>query len=316
MAAAALGGIWRKRRGLRLAVKIGIPVVAVLLGIVYLVISNVIAAGLTTAEHKGQEDHPSAYDLEYEDVEFESRGGDITLKGWYLPGEDQRPTIIFVHGITSMRSGDNAVELASFLVPLGFNILMFDLRGHGNSAGTQVSYGYYERQDLLGAFDYLLGRGVPAQRIGVLGMSMGAGTAVLGLAQEPAIQALVADSTYARASDLITKEIDLKTPIPKWIAPVFIPGATLIARLRFDIDIGELVPEEAVADLDYPVLVIHGLADTRIPTEHGVRVHEAAHRDSKIWLVPGVEHVDAFKDRKDEYVERVAAYFEDRLGGQ
>lgn len=287
-----------------------------LLAFVYAAISNVVATGITTAERKDQEDHPSAHGLRYEDVEFTPRGGDLTLMGWYLPGESQRPTIIFVHGITSMRSGDNLVDLASRLVGLGFNVLMFDLRGHGTSGGDQVSYGYYERRDLLGAIDFLVARGVPPDRIGVLGVSMGAGTAVLGLAQEPAIRALVADSPFARGSDLIVREIELKTPIPAWIAPIFIPGATLIANLRFDIDIGVLVPEEAVARLDYPILVIHGLADTRIPSEHGVRVHEAAHPGSEIWLVPDVEHVDAFADRPEEYTERVVDYFKARLGGE
>ena len=66
--------------------------------------------------------------------------------------------------------------------------------------------------------------------------------------------------------------------------------------------------------LPYPILIIHGMADSRIPFEHGVRVHEVAHPDSKMWLVPEVDHVDAFLTYPDEYVERLVSYLNGRLG--
>ena len=79
------------------------------------------------------------------------------------------------------------------------------------------------------------------------------------------------------------------------------------------IDLGFLVPEEAAARLSYPILVIHGTADTRIPTEHGERVYAAAPAGSEIWLVPDVDHVEAFEEHPDEYVDRLTEYFEERL---
>jgi pimeloyl-ACP methyl ester carboxylesterase len=143
---------------------------------------------------------------------------------------------------------------------------------------------------------------------------MGAGTSALAAAAEPDIQALVLDSPYAKASELVAQETARKTFFPEWFVPIFVPGAGLAADLLFDIDLGALVPEKAVADIDYPILVIHGLADTRIPTEHGIRVHMASHPESSLWLVPEVDHVDAFLTLPEEYAERVAAYFAERLG--
>jgi pimeloyl-ACP methyl ester carboxylesterase len=280
----------------------------------YGLIAFFIASGVTKAERKPQEDHPAAHGLEFEDVQFVSRHGEAMLSGWFLPGRGSKPTLIFVHGIDSVRSGDKAVELAARLVREGFSVLLFDLRGHGSSGGGQVTGGYLERWDLLGAFDFLVARGTPPGDIGVAGFSMGAGTAILAAAEEPGIRALVADSPYANVSDLMTREVARKTIFPEWIVPIFLPAAKLMAKLVYRIDMGALVPENAVGRLPYPILVIHGTADTRIPMGQGIRVHQAAHLDSIIWLVPEVDHVDSFSTHPEEYVTRVVDYFTRRLG--
>ena len=298
---------------MRRFIKWGIPIIVVILVIAYGFISFTITSGIIKYERKPQEDHPSAYGLEFEDVEFLSREGDVTLSGWYIHGESKGPTIIFVHGIGGVRSADNLVDLASQVLARGFNVLMFDLRCHGDSGGEFISAGYFERQDVLGAFDFLIGRGIASDRIGVLGVSMGAATSVLAVAEEPAIWALVADSPYAKASELIAQETAAKTVFPEWITPIFMPGVKLVARISYGFDIGALVPEEAVKLLPYPIMVIHGTADTRIPYDHGVRVHEAAHPESRIWLVPEVDHIDAFQTYPEEYVERIVDYFNGQL---
>ena len=301
------------RRIFKRTAKIAITVLVVLLAVVYLGVSYLMASGLSSVERKELEDHPTAHGLEFEDVSFVSRKGDVTLAGWYIPGETDEPTIIFVHGINSNRTGDEAMGLAARLVGLGYNILMFDQRAHGESGGDKSTYGYHERFDVLGALDYLASRGLGARGVGVLGLSMGAGTAVLAAAEEPALQGLVADSPYGNGTDLIVNEVAVRTDFPRWIIPLFVPGAKQIARTVFGVDIGKLSPEVSAAALNYPILVIHGTADTRIPPDHGERVREAVQHDSQIWLVPGVEHVDSFTTYPDEYVRRVAEYFESRL---
>ena len=296
------------------ALKWAVPILLTLLVVAYGLISYLIASGVASVDRKPQEDDPAAHGLTYEDVEFQSRKGGVTLSGWYVHSTAKKATLIFVHGINSNRSGDKAVELAERLVARGFDVLMFDLRAHGTSGGDSATYGFNERWDLLGAFDFLLGRGVAAGRIGVVGFSMGAGTSLLALAEEPRIQALVVDSPYAKGSDLVAHEAARQTPFPEWIMPVFIPTVKLMAKGIYGVDIGFLQSESAASRLPYPILVIHGMEDSRIPYSHGVRVHKAAHPDSQIWLVPQVDHVDAFLTHPGEYVDRVTAYMETRLG--
>ena len=294
--------------------KWGVLALAFLLFLAYAGVSYFIASGVTRAERAEFDDHPTDYGLEYEDVEFVSRKGDVTLMGWYLPSPGCEASVILVHGISSNRTSREATRIAAHLVEECFNVLLFDLRAHGTSGGARITGGIDEAQDVLGAYDYLQSRGSHPHRIGVLGRSMGAGAAVLAAAAEPGIRALVLDSTYAKVNDLISFEIARKTPVPEWAAPVFIPGASLLANVFYGIDLSKLAPEQAIKSVDVPILVIHGNADTRILSEHGIRVHEAAHSKSVLWIVPGADHAEAFYMFPDEYTEHIVSYFRTQLG--
>ena len=286
---------------------------ALVLLLAYLAASFFIVRGATSAERKPQELLPPSLALSYEDVSFTPRGSGLRLEGWFLPGATGGPAVIFVHGLGSVRSGDDALAVSRRLVDAGYNVLLFDLRAHGSSDGDKVSAGYFEREDVLGAYDYLVSRGFAPGRIGLHGFSLGAATAIMAAARERGMAAVVADSPFAKATDLIVQETARKTPVPADLVPIFLPGARLLADQLHGIDLGDLRPERDVTRLAYPVLVIHGDADTRIPIEQGQRVASAAPAGSELWIVPGADHTDAYKVAPDEYVRRVLAYFDARL---
>ena len=77
--------------------------------VAYGFISFMIAQGVTKANRGSQVANPSEFDLEFENVEFFPRYEDLVLRGWYLPVDLKSPTLIFVHWIGSVRSGNNAV---------------------------------------------------------------------------------------------------------------------------------------------------------------------------------------------------------------
>ena len=283
----------------------------------YAYVAYAMAAGVTTPDRSSLEGHPNEYGLPHTDVAFPPRGpewDDIVLRGWLLGDERSgEPAVIVVHGLNSNRAGDNTLALAARLLELDFNVLLFDMRGHGESDGEQVSAGYFEKWDVLGAYDFLMQEGAPPGSIGVLGLSMGGATALQAAAEEPGIQAAVPDSAFADVRDMIAQETARTTVFPQWIVPLFIPGMSVMSSVLYGIDVGAIVPEDAAATLDYPILVIHGGADSRIPPEQSVRIHASAPSGSELWLNPGSEHADAFLDAPGEYIERVGAYLRDRL---
>ena len=87
-----------------------------------------------------------------------------------------------------------------------------------------------------------------------------------------------------------------------------------MANLLYDIKIAEVVPETAVSSIRYPILLIHGTDDTRIPLEHSIRVHNAAPTNSILWQVQGAGHVDSFNQKPNEYMTRIVEYFNTRFG--
>ena len=133
----------------------GVPLFLTLLVVVYGGVSIFMAGAITKAERKDFVNSPAEYGLEYEDIEFPSRRGDVTLSGWHIPGDGETgPAVIFVHGLGGNRAGDNDLRLARRLVHQGFAVLLFDLRGHGRSQGELVSAGYYEKKGCSRSFRF------------------------------------------------------------------------------------------------------------------------------------------------------------------
>ena len=318
-------GAGRRRRNTRLtgsrALRWGLSIVLLLVVGFYGYVSYSMASGVTKLDRSPLDGHPTEYGLPYENVAFSPRGDkwdDIVLRGWIieqerLAGQGDELTVILVHGLNRNRTGDDALALARRLFDRGFNVLLFDMRGHGESDGDRLSAGYFEKWDVLGAYDFLVQRGASPGGIGLLGWSLGGATALLSAAEEPAIKAVVADSSFADVHDLIAQETARATVFPQWVVPVFVPGMKIISRVLYGIDVGAVVPEKAAGTLGYPILVIHGEADDRVPAEQSVRIHASAPVGSELWLAPGSEHADAVIDAPDEYVERVDAYFRGRL---
>src|SRR5436305_2013193 len=88
------------------------------------------------------------------------------------------------------------LPLALSFQQAGYNVLCFDFRAHGLSAGRFTSVGQHETRDVLGAVDYLRSRSaeVDPTRIAVIGFSMGAVATIKAAARCPDIAAVVADS--------------------------------------------------------------------------------------------------------------------------
>src|SRR5262245_48607938 len=112
-----------------------VPFAMLMLVVLYLVAAFFMVYAATKPQaRKPFEQRPEDFNLAYEEVSFKPRGGDLTLRGWFLPGQPESPWLIFVHGINSQRTNSKAVELAARLVvESGYNVLIFDLRAHGTS---------------------------------------------------------------------------------------------------------------------------------------------------------------------------------------
>jgi dipeptidyl aminopeptidase/acylaminoacyl peptidase len=273
-------------------------------------ISGYAASSLTQFERAPVDGNPADFGLEYVDVSFPSRDG-LTLRGWWLEGADDNPIIVVVHGSEGNRAhpAERMLGIAKDLVSYGYNVLMFDMRGHGESEGKHISAGYYERNDVLGAIDHIRQRGIESQ-IGVLGFSMGAAAALAAAPESDEIDAVVADSAYADIVSIIESEFSKRSNLPKF----FIPIILCIAKNIYDIDFAAIKPEEAVRETSVPVFIIHGGQDDMVPVQHAYRLKETSQNpDSRLWIVPEARHANSYLVRPAEYKEQVISFFDKAL---
>jgi pimeloyl-ACP methyl ester carboxylesterase len=266
---------------------------------------------LTTSVRKPMVSAASDMGIPVEAVQFASAIDNIPLKGW-LMGAGAGQTIILLHAKDGTRDDPTIglPDVARALVQHGYRVLAFDFRGHGESGGNRVSIGAIEPRDVAGALKYLKTRGITS--VGVLGFSMGAATALNSAAEHPEIRVVVTDSAFADFDELMGTEIPKEGGVPNF----FNPGIEFMAWTMFGMDMGNNKPARSVARLgDRPILLIHGTADNYVPLSHAYKLQKAGAADPnlQLWIVPGAEHVRAFRLIPDEYLRRVIGFFDANL---
>jgi fermentation-respiration switch protein FrsA (DUF1100 family) len=249
-------------------------------------------------------------ELKPESVRFKTRDG-VTLAGRFFPGTS-RSTIILSHGY-----GDDQNQMlpwADFLHAAGFSVFTYDMRERGESGGGAVTLGAHEQYDLVSAVDYLVTRpDVDPHKIGALGVSLGGSVTILAAAQDPRIAAVVDDSGFSDASNVVSTSFQKFVHIPAF---PFAPITVWFAEKRTGAKVSEVRPVAVIGKISpRPILIIHGLADTSVPPDNSTRNFAAAGEPKEIWWVPGAEHVRALEVDPDEYKRRVTKFFIDALGG-
>jgi uncharacterized protein len=246
---------------------------------------------------------------DFEDVTFPSRG-EHTLHGWWLSHPETDRVIVGCAGYRGSKA--QLVGIGTMLWRAGFNVLLFDYRGHGSDLGTPVTLGYREMGDFFAALDYAKAR-IPGGRIGVFGGSMGAAIAIMGSAQRDDVLAVAADSPFARHADVISHRVRQVVHLP---GQPFTRISDLFLYHMAGYRGSDIEPMRWVAKLaPRPLLVIHGSDDTSIPVEQGIKVYEAASEPKELWIGQGAEHCGTYFLDRTAYCERVSAFFDRALGG-
>ncbi len=254
---------------------------------------------------------PYDYNLSFEEVEF-TADDNVKLKGWFLPSEshNRAPAIIICHGLGASKS--DFVELSSYLVKSGFNVLLFDFRAHGESSGRSCSLGLNEQRDVRAAVDLLDNRTeVDTSKIGIYGFSLGGTVALLHSAKDKRVIAVVADSPFSNLKTIsaeIMKKAYYVPPYP------FIEIGNIVYRLMFGKFMDQVNPERYIADISpRAVFLIAGDNDEMISIKHAYTLFEASCEPRDLWVVDGALHGGTLMFAQDLYYAKVARFFKDNF---
>lgn len=261
-------------------------------------------------------------------VKFHSVDG-IALQGHWMPAKNMsEKTVILAHGYFA--DWRNMLLSATTLRNNGFNVFLFDFRGHGDSGSSKTTIGYHEGKDIAGAVRFLSDNyPQESKNLFYMGHSMGA-AAMLMAAQSlkkdhatdlafmnQRIKAYVLDSSFSsfpKMVDRFVNNLDTMNPdnkiLSKCAAIVGIPlkkfAKNLIEGFRFiapsyanlDITFDELKPGELYVKNTAepkPMLVIHGTHDNVTPYEQGLELFETlkAHNPKvEMLTLEGADHVN------------------------
>lgn len=248
---------------------------------------------------------------DYRDVEFSTRGDDLTIRGWFVSAATEtEDVIIMVHGIGNCIKNSEVLLPAGMLYRNGYNVLLMDMRNHGESdiEDGRASAGNREHKDVLGAYDWLLTEGFTSENIGLLGVSLGAATSINAFGQEDGITALWADSSFADIRDVLDAELALNS------YPAFMAGAGLTVSNLLGINLVEFSPLESIShNNNRPVFITHGTADKRLSAEYAPQLLENAGENAEMWIIEDMEHLQAMYVFAEEYEQNLVDFFDAAL---
>jgi len=249
----------------------------------------------------------------YYSVSFKSRDETAQLYGWHFNARKTDCALIIVHGFGGNRFpfGADTLALIDAVIKIDFNVLVFDLRNSGSSEQGVSAFGLHEKNDVLGAIDYMRGAGYT--QIALLGLSTGANAAAMAGA-ETAIEevgALILDSPIIDMRQFILRLVNELNPgLPEFpfayavpmMVGLYLNGDVLDANVSRNLDIF----------LPRPVQLIHGNNDEIVSMADIISLYDAymsrAVGQISIWNLPGAGHEGCFDYARDEYVERVTAF--------
>ena len=252
---------------------------------------------------------PAALGLDYESVSLATADG-VELAAWYLPGENGAGVVV-VHGAGSTRSA--VLPQAAALVRHGYAVVLIDARGHGDSGGKAMDFGWYGDLDIAAGTDFLASQpAIDPERIGVVGFSMGGEEAIGAAATDQRIRAVVAEGATGRqAAD------------KAWLSDAY----GWRGWLQEQLEKAQYGVTDLLTDASPPTTLRSAVADapgTRFLLITAGKVADEAHAAAYIqsgaservgvWNADGAGHTGGYRMRPEEWQRRVLGFLDANLG--
>ena len=211
--------------------------------------------------------------------------------------------VIISHGYTSNRYG--GLKYAKPYLDLGFNVILYDLRGHGTNAKTFCTYSVRESMDLCDLVADTRSRYPSASLLGIHGESLGGATVCASMKYAPNVDFAVSDCGFAEIGSILKTGLR-HMHLPMWV----INWAAVCSKVRYGYNYREMRPIDSLPGNRIPMMFIHGDRDEVIPPDHSARMASTTEGVSVEHYVKGAGHgKSVFRDPAG-YTEFLRSFIE------
>lgn len=229
-----------------------------------------------------------------EDVWITARDG-CRLHAFFIAAEaDSDKLAIIHHGYTSRALALDTIYHAKYFHDKGFDVLVPDLRAHGQSDGDYAGFGVLDRFDTARWVQYARDRFGDNKKIVLHGTSMGAATVLMSLGEaivQKNVSAVIADCGFTSPADIFTHVIKKNYHIPVTAPIIKISGAYCKKKAGYAFD--EYSTVDALSYNKVPVLFIHGKEDKFVPTNMSRENYKVCTSKKKLLVVESAGHASS-----------------------
>ena len=229
----------------------------------------------------------------------------------YAPKTTEK-TAVVVHGYQVRSEGMLHIAYL-YNHDMGYNVLLPDLYGHGESEGDHIQMGWKDRWDVIRWSEVANEifkvkseeRRVKNTRQVIHGISMGAATtmAVSGEKTPDYVKCFVEDCGYTSVWDEFSAQLKDQFGLPAF---PLMNTTSALCQYRYGWSFAEAQQIEQVRKSTKPMLFIHGDKDAFVPYAMLHPLYEAKTKGRKaIFIAKGSVHAMAYRDHHEEYTRIV-----------
>ncbi|WP_308419795.1 alpha/beta hydrolase [Ornithinibacillus halotolerans] len=251
-------------------------------------------------------------DQELDELEILSYDN-LRLKAGFFDNEAQTgKAVILAHGYRGNR--DHMDDLVKFYFDQGFDVLLPDARGHGESEGDYIGYGWHDRLDYVKWIDLMIEE-YGAEQLLLHGNSMGASLVLMTSGEElpDEVKGIIADSGYTTVKEELKHQLKHLYHLPSF--PI-LDVTSVITKVRAGYFFGEASALEQVKKNTRPLFLIHGDADELVPTDMAYELYEAAGGEKELWIVPNAGHTKAYSIATEEFQTRLQEFIDKTISNE
>ena len=234
-----------------------------------------------------------------------SNNGNLKLHSYEINNNSDIWAVV-IHGYSG--KCQDMVYFAKEYYERGYNVLVVDLRGHGESQGDYIGMGWHDRLDIIDWTNYIVNKNSNSKII-IHGVSMGAATVMMATGEDlpKNIKVAIEDCGYSSIWDEFEMQLKLLYNLPSFPA---LNAASAVCKIRAGYMLEEGSCVEQLKKSKTPTLFIHGDQDKFVPFEMLDIVYETANCEKQKMVVQGAAHAQASSINPQLYWKTIDGFIE------